>query len=75
MKGVLDGATSSTYATGLCGSGVYILKVGQANYDQVFLSLLFAAKNNYKIVVEVTTCSGSYNLIKQVKVCTWLGDC
>ena len=68
-------ATNSNYVTGMCGWGIYVLQVGKANYDETYSSLLLAAKNNYKVLMEVTTCSGQINIIKMAKVCTWTGDC
>lgn len=67
--------TPSQYVTGLCGWGVWRLKVGQANYSELYLSLLMASRNNYKTILEVTTCSAQVNIIKMAKVCTWNGDC
>ena len=68
-------ATNVNYVTGLCGWGLYVLQAGKANYDETYSSLLLAAKNNYKVLMEVTTCSGNVNIIKMAKVCTWTGDC
>lgn len=68
-------ATNSNWVVGMCGSALYVLQAGKANYDEVFASLKLAARNNYKVLMEVTTCSGNQNLIKMVKVCTWTGDC
>lgn len=66
---------NSAYVTGLCGWGNYRLKVTSANYDEVYDSLKLAAKNGYKVLMEVTTCDSSINVIKMVKICTWTGDC
>ena len=66
---------NSAYVTGLCGWGIYVLQAGKANYDETYSSLLLAAKNNYKVLMEVTTCSAQINIIKMAKVCTWTGDC
>lgn len=66
---------NTAYVTGLCGWGVYRLKVGQANYNELYTSLLLAVKNNYKVLMEVATCSAQINIIKMAKVCTWTGDC
>ncbi|TXH01275.1 MAG: hypothetical protein E6R05_05870 [Candidatus Moraniibacteriota bacterium] len=68
-------ATNSNWVTGMCGSALYVLQMGKTNYTQLQVSLLMAAKNNYKVLMEVTTCSGSMNIIKMAKVCTWTGDC
>lgn len=66
---------NSAYVTGLCGSGVYRLKVTNANYDVAYDSLKTAARNSYKVLMEVTTCDSNINVIKMVKICTWTGDC
>lgn len=67
--------TTAHYVGGYCGAGVYRLKVTNANYDEVYDSLKTAAKNNYKVIMEVTSCEGTINVIKMIKVCTWNGDC
>lgn len=67
--------TNSNWVNGMCGSALYVLQVGKANYNQLQVSLLMAAKNNFKVLMEVTTCSGTTNIIKMAKVCTWTGDC
>lgn len=67
--------TNSNWVNGMCGSPLYVLQVGKANYNQLQVSLLLAAKNSYKVLMEVTTCSGTTNIIKMAKVCTWTGDC
>jgi len=68
-------ATNSNWVNGFCSSPIYVLQVGKPNYTQLYSSLLMAAKNNYKVLMEVTTCSGNQNIIKMAKVCTWTGDC
>jgi hypothetical protein len=68
-------SNNSAYVNGVCGSPLFRLKVGQANYDQAYTSLTLAAKNGYMVGMEVTTCDGTNNVIKMVKVCTWTGDC
>lgn len=67
--------TNSNWVNGMCGSPLYVLQVGKTNYNQLQVSLLLAAKNNYKVLMEVTVCSGTTNIIKMAKVCTWTGDC
>ncbi len=67
--------TNANYITGLCGQGLYTLRIDQSNYDEVYSSIMLAAKNNYKVLMEVTDCSGQTNIIKMVKICTWTGDC
>lgn len=66
---------NSAYVTGLCGSGNYRLQASNGNFDTVYSSLLIAAKNNYKVLMEISSCSSSINIIDIVKVCTWTGDC
>jgi hypothetical protein len=70
----LDSA-NNTWITGLCGWGNYNLKAGNANFDEVYSSLIKAAEKSYKVLMEVTECDVSTNIIKAVKVCTWTGDC
>lgn len=67
--------TNTAYVTGACGWGVWRIKIGQANYNELYTSLVLSAKNNYKTVLEVTTCSGQINIIKMAKICTWTGEC
>lgn len=68
-------ATNTNWVTGMCGSALYVLQVGKTNFNQTYPSLLLAAKNSYKVLLEVTTCSGNVNIIQMTKVCTWTGDC
>lgn len=68
-------STNSTWITGLCGWGNYKLKVTNANFDEAYASLIKAAEKSYKVLMEVTDCDASINVIKAVKVCTWTGDC
>lgn len=67
--------TNTAVVNGMCGSSIYRLKVGQVNYNELYTSILLAAKNNYRVAMEVTTCNGTVNVIKMTKVCTWTGDC
>lgn len=66
---------NTVYVTGMCGSGSYRLKVANANFDEVYSSTVLAAKNSYKMFMEVVACEGTVNLIKMVKVCTWATEC
>lgn len=68
-------ATNSNWVVGLCGSPLYVLQAGKTSFDETYSSLLLAAKNNFKVLLDVTTCSGNQNLIRIAKVCTWTGDC
>ncbi len=66
---------NSVWVNGLCGSPVYRLKVTNANYDAVYDSLKMAARNGYRVQMEVVACDSNVNVIKMVKICTWIGDC
>lgn len=67
--------TNTAYVNGLCGSGVYRLKVSNANFDEAFTSLKDAAIRSYMVRMYVTACDGTINVIRQPKICTWTGDC
>ncbi|MFA9262669.1 MAG: hypothetical protein ACEQSB_04985 [Undibacterium sp.] len=55
---------------GMCGANVYRLRTTNANFDEAYASFLLAAKNSYKVWMEVTTCAGTVNLIDMAKICT-----
>lgn len=54
----------------LCRPTLFILRKSQQNFDELFMSLLLAMKQNYRIVLEVTNCFDTYNVIDFGKVCS-----
>lgn len=66
---------NTVYIAGPCGVGLFRIKVASANYDTAYDSLKSAARNSFRVVLEVTACESGINIIRAVKVCTWIGDC
>ena len=66
---------NTAVVNGMCGANTYRLRTTNANFDEAYASFLLAAKNSYKVWMEVSSCAGTNNLIDQAKICTYLADC
>lgn len=53
-----------------CRPTLFILRKSQQNFDELFMSLLLAMKQNYRVILEVTSCYNTYNAIDFGKVCS-----